>query len=498
MSLSLVGPGAVQAIQGTPQPAAQPQNPIQTFSGWADLSNKLAENALIKQNTANAQLTNQTGQQSLAEKQANYHNQVMAGVIQLPDDQIAAGAQAALDREKASGVLDPQRYEVAQQALNATGGDPNKIRQLGFQGIVTNLTAHDQAERFLPTAGPAVDNGQYMVGTVRNPVNTPGPNPGALVQVGQGVPVGAPTNASVIQRSNAVGPDGTTGTVPLGMQPGSAQFLSPGAPNSSTQPQTGAAIIQQRPTSANPPRLASVMPNSGSNAPANGPPGFAASQPSPGQTIAPTASSQQYAEDRAQSASYGQRIFPLMQQEALLKAGTTTGPGTENANYIKSFLLSMTPAQLKNANIDPTILAKTADYEELKKYQAQALISNPLASGSNARLAEGLAGSPNSSLQSLTNRNVNRANIALTRMQQAAFQSYNGPPAGYADYLSKYATQVDPRAFAFDMLSTPERQKMIATLKTPAERTLFSQSLDVANSTPGLMRSTAMPANASQ
>ena len=97
----------VNAILGNPPPAI---DPLKLANSYQDYQNKLQLNQ-------NMQLQNQTGQQALAQTRVQRHNQIMFGLINLPDDQLPGAAKQALDAELATKQIDPQRYAVMSQHM---------------------------------------------------------------------------------------------------------------------------------------------------------------------------------------------------------------------------------------------------------------------------------------------------------------------------------------------------------------------------------------------
>ncbi len=166
----------------------------------------------------------------------------------------------------------------------------------------------------------------------------------------------------------------------------------------------------------------------------------------------------------------------------------TTGKGAEALQTLKSILGTAAGQFGWDVN---TI--NNAKYEELKKYQTDYINSNPFAGGSDQRLASAITGNPSSSISTLANKDVTKALIALERMKQAAisdFKAKGGQPRDYANYLSDLQNDLDPRAFAVDMIDHEKLDKM---LKTPADRERFARTLAMIERNPGIMGQAAMP-----
>jgi hypothetical protein len=98
-------------------------------------------------------------------------------------------------------------------------------------------------------------------------------------------------------------------------------------------------------------------------------------------------------------------------------------------------------------------------------------------------------------MASLANKEVLKGMIGLERMQQMAFSEFQRSgksPAQYSDFQSDWQASHDPRAFVMDMLDGAHRDKVLAGLKTPAERTAFQNSLNLIKANPGLMTQAPM------
>jgi hypothetical protein len=485
------GSANVQAILGNPP---KPQDPLSIISGWQDYGNKLAQNKQIQASTANTEqatqnaiLENQTGQQKLGQTMVQRHNQVMYGLANLPDSELPDAAQSALRDEVSTGQLDPQRAAVLQQQFQATGGDPSKIRKMITSGLVGNL-AGPQALAAIQGTNSTIDNGQTVQG-VRQP-GVLSPQAGQLLTTGPQIPVGAPSNAQIATaRTTAVdnNPTLTDGSpnpnygqqisVPTPIPP---QYMKPGAPGAAPGPAPAYSA-------ANPPRLGQP------GTPPGQVPGQLATGLPPGAATPLETSGSQYATAQTNAAGFGQRIVPL-QRALALSAETPTGPGTSWLNNVQSYLtsnaqaLGFTPDQVAAiGNI------KVSNYQELGKYLTQAGNANPMAARSDSSLASVFSGSPNTHISQLAVQDTLKTQIALERMNQAAYASYSGPPNQYGSYAASYANKVDPRAFEVDMMTDAQKAAVRASLKTPQDRQRFQDSFAVAQGT-NSFQNNAMPA----
>jgi hypothetical protein len=263
---------------------------------------------------------------------------------------------------------------------------------------------------------------------------------------------------------------------PPGAQPGTP-VLPPSLRNPANKP---APDTQPAPPPAN---GAQPAPNQPAPAPTAPPPGMAEKW---------KASADQYTADTAAAGQYQSRIFPLAQSRALLDGGdVTTGQGAEAVNRVKSVL--MTAATTFGWD---TQTIKQAKFDELNKYLTQYTNNLPMAGASDARLASALTGNPSAHISTLANKDVVKALIGLERMKQTAitdFANSGGQPKDYADYLRNWQNTHDPRAFIFDMMKDGDRAKMVAGMKTDAERKTFGATLDLVQRNPGVMGQAPMP-----
>ncbi len=216
--------------------------------------------------------------------------------------------------------------------------------------------------------------------------------------------------------------------------------------------------------------------------------------PSPQQAAVYQASGNQLANDKILASTAATQMVPLRKVYDLLRT-TNIGPGTEETNQLRSFIVSQLPAlaSIIPGGIDARRV-QSANYDELRKYMVQ--IAGAQAAqygqGTNEKLAIAASGNPNIHMTGLAARDVVRMNIALLRAQQAKVLGYNGPPEGYADYATHYAKNVDPRAFMLDLLTKQERSKVMSTITTSADRKAFLAGKEAAESS-GIFRESDIP-----
>lgn len=185
--------------------------------------------------------------------------------------------------------------------------------------------------------------------------------------------------------------------------------------------------------------------------------------------------------------SYGQDIYPL--EKALegiqrLPPGST-GPGKDEVNTAKSFLVANLPFL---PGVDKIDIDKIKDYDETKKYflQMAGAASSRFGHGTDQALSTALSASPSTGISQLAATELTKANIALRRMEQvqalqasdpkSAGTDFSQNPSKYPAWASKWVTNVDPRAFMFDKLDDKQRDSVLKTLKTKEQKDKFNRS----------------------
>lgn len=462
----------------------QQPNPLGIMKGWQDYANSLVQNRLMSQQTQNAALSNKVQTQQYNNTQTNDAAQKMYGVMSLPDNQVQSGAQTLLANLKSTGLIDPQHYQTYESVVQS--GNVPAIRKTLTMGLIGTLSGPEAVHAVIGTPSGVNQGSQYQPGMVAGPLS---PQSGSFAPKGPPVPL----YLSPAERSQQVpaidnNPNSRTygqqGTVPL------EQKLREQGDTSALGPNAG------------PPRLPPVSQN---GAPAT-PHGFVPTGLPPGEGDVIHASVVQYSNDRARAGTFAQRIYPLEQAATLLPL-TNTGPGTEWVHDIKQFLETQASALGGDA-----YKIQNANYAELQKYLTQVVNSNPMAAGSDARLASALTGNPSVHISNLAAQNVVKAAIGLERMQQAAVLSFqnpsdmfpkqaakygNGAPGRYGDYSRDFSSAVDPRAFIMDLLPQKQRDAVMDSIKGDSpmkkeQQAEFWRSYALAKKY-GLLKNSAMP-----
>lgn len=186
-------------------------------------------------------------------------------------------------------------------------------------------------------------------------------------------------------------------------------------------------------------------------------------------------SATQYAAEQQAAGGYGTRMFNLTKALTGLQ-NADTGPGSETVNMAKSFLLSHGPDFLQHMGVDPN---KIQAYDEANKYLIQYAMNQAgaLGEGTDSKLATTLSGNANTHISNLAAQDVVRANMALERMNQAAVNSFGQTglsPAKFSGWKAQFASRVDPRVFAYDMLDEGKQRAMYNSMND-AQRKQFTQ-----------------------
>ena len=159
------------------------------------------------------------------------------------------------------------------------------------------------------------------------------------------------------------------------------------------------------------------------------------------ETRAGGASGEQLAHARTAASNYQRDIFPLTQAiPALERLGTKgTGPGTEEINQLKSFILSNVPG-VKPEDFSGTV----EDYDKAKKYLTD-FVNQTGNTGTNDKLAASFCWKSKCSISNAAAVDVAKSALALRKMQQAAIINFErlGLPASqfsrYHDANYEYA-----------------------------------------------------------
>lgn len=460
-----------------------PANPLTSATQAVNLGNMLQQNKLIQANTALTNTQNQQAQTNLTTGQTNRSFQITAGLLSLPDNQLAGGqpVRDALAAEHQAGNLNDQVYQTALSNLPpSTQSDGSPTPAAAYRQVLTAhlLAAHSPADELRAVAGqqtyyntpgqPGIQN--IQVPGIAAAAGTPVRNIGAPIATGL-------SPEGYAQRTPTIDPNsGQAGTSPLGTMPG-----SPGVAGPVQSPKVNIPS-PNNPARLHPAQTAQNVP------PPNTPSGFSPTALPPGSQPTIDASSQRLADDTTAMNAYPTRVQPLLQAIALAP-NARSGPGSETINQVASFLQS----RGSNVGITPG-MDQSAAYDLLKKNLQKYTNALPQSGKSDAQLASAISGNPNASMSSLGLKDALVENLALERMQTALRKNYTGQMNGpaYQQYLDTQTARLDPRAFvANDQMTKDARMKMFKGM-SPQDYENYKSSLEMARNS-GVMTNTAFP-----
>ena len=472
-------------------PAQQQIDPLQaatTIQGIqnSQVLNKLYQQDLLnkQQELQNLQLTNQTGQSTLAMAQRQRNGQLLFGLSNMSDKQLQGGGPIyqTLQSELNDGnaTIDAQRYpamkaEIDKITQNGGDQDGSLYRPLLNRGLTYSM------------AGP--EAAAFLTGT-RETSTTPGGLTQVVQVPGLGSAPGTPTR-------NLGTPYGGGLTPQEGVQPITI-YLSDG-----TSRQITGQEARQYQLNGLPPGL-SWSPNGGAAAPG------AATAPPPGTdvhpgTVAPIGTgsipgmggaipndqqkaaaieSQKQASTGMQNVS--SRSWADMQgslQSVINLAGKVqTGPGTDSANYMKQLISNISPSLAASLGIDPS---KANDTQEMAKMLAR--ISSAGGYGSDAQMFENIASNPSNKMNPDALRraagyvkSLNDQEEVLTRAanDQATHQPLN-MQTWYGNTRGQIQAGLDQGTFRVPYMSDPEYADYRKSLNTPDKINAAKHTLDL-------------------
>jgi hypothetical protein len=183
-------------------------------------------------------------------------------------------------------------------------------------------------------------------------------------------------------------------------------------------------------------------------------------------------SQDRFAADSAAASNFQANVFPQTQALSLLGRDTvTTGPGSDALNTAKGWA----GAAARRLGFTG-VFDSTKDYDEIHKLYNQIVTTNPVAQGSDARMAQVLGGNANTGIHEQTSADVMKASIALMRMNATAVSQWQhmtpaerAPYGYYTNYLQDFNKTADPRAFMQDMLNSEQKKRLRDQLNKASE-----------------------------
>ena len=441
-------------------PTVQPQDPLNQFAKYAGVSNALANNKLIQQSTQNAQL----------EGAMKWNGMVMDQLAALaandkttPDDIAHRAQMLAVMPGAPAGFVD--------KVIASLPTDPAAVPGYLKQAVAQSQAAHDHLAGVLGYTPHTINTGGRIVtGTLGTVPGTPGygfhPVPG-------GTYANEPSpewmnNPQSIPATDASGqPTGATSVVPgstlLKMNQGGSV---PGLPASA------------RPAAAPTAAPAAGAPPAPSAAPAATEPGtqpgaYGTTLP-PGQAAPLEAAGNQLASARTGMGTFAARTKPLEYAISHL-ANADTGRGTEFVNDVKGYIQALKPGLAASLGIDPQ---KITDYDAAIKYMAQVAAAQPGAQASDMGRQMASIANASGHIDKAAAQQVLFNTLGMERMQHAMTLAYgNGNANAFPAHVADWNTKYDPRAFVYDQMDEKQKDAVLSSLKTKADKEKFTSGL---------------------
>lgn len=424
-------------------PKAESNSLVQGIGQAIAARNAIQQNQLLQTANQREKVGLSQDQIALAHKGYDGLSDMLGSLAQDPrisTDQGPSIVQQYAQNAVKQGFLSPDQ---AQTALSTMPSDPTQIPQW----LQTINTQHlDSQSRFSAIYGSpgTINNGSQVLPVTTSPITGIRPIGAPITQT-----LGPSERADLIKTTND---QGQTVITPK------ANILTQAGMNPLT------AVPQSAPTGAANQLMA--------------PSGSVVASPAAGEVEAQTrqaaASSDKYSADQQREANFQSDMLPLQKAYNGLKAlGTTgTGPGTEQINDVKSFLVSQ-------GLIGPNDDVKS--FDEVRKYTSQ-IARSAGDVGSDNRLAAAFSANPSVNISNAAAQDVLKSMISLRKLQNAqvsAFTASGQSPSQYQKWASQWSKTQDPVAYGFDMMEPAERAKYIQSLSAP-DKAKFVASLKTA------------------
>lgn len=435
-------------------PRANQNSLIEGLSQVQALRNAAVQNQLLRTEAQRANVGLSQDKITLAHQGFQWLSQGLGSLAQDPRISTPAGPEM-LKQFAAQGVqqgwLTP---EVANAEIANMPSDPAQLPQY-VQNL--NVRAQEAGNQFTQIYGSpgTINNGNTIVPVTSSPLT-------GVRRIGADIPVQTSPSErlGLVPGTNAQGQPTVTPAGVIAQQAG----MNPLTGVPATAPNQPVNQLQPYPQGEAPVPAAQG--------------GSVVTGPSPGaleanKTVG-AASGQQLAADTAQEANFQSDVTPLVKaRDALIALGPTgTGPGKEQINEIKSFLIS---SGVMNPSDD------VKNFDEARKYLTQyaTSVGSP---NTNDKLAANFAGNPNVGISNAAAVDVLKTALSLRRLQNAKvrkFQTTGEQPSTYNQWAAKFNSSQDPVAYGFDMMSPEQRSKYIKGLSA-SELTKFKASLGTA------------------
>lgn len=387
----------------------------------------------------NSQLQYDTGKLDLALKQQQSLRGMIGSLAVDPDmgkTDMSAKIAGQISDAVQSGLLPLDRGISEVQSIPT---DPRAQAGWIQNHLINSLTGEAKLQALMPKTQVVNTGGQTQI------VNT---NPLTGQPSVAGTLNNTLTPGEAASRIQAVGPDGTPGTIPLGSTvPGAAGGYS------GRYPQGGEG----------------GQPN-----------GFVASGLSPAAQSASTsqgATSNTAAQTLHDAAADAPMRVNLLENARDALSGINTGPGSDWRNQAKSFLNALAPDTAKAIGYTGDV----QNYDEFKKILTNyaSSVSGSLGTGTDARLNAAVTGNANPNISKLANEDILAKTIAAEKMRAAqdyAFQNSGLTTDKFNQWQSQWNKSVDPQTFVFASMN-PQQQQAFISRQSPAQLAQFKSSL---------------------
>lgn len=204
----------------------------------------------------------------------------------------------------------------------------------------------------------------------------------------------------------------------------------------------------------------------------------------PGFTQAAEASAGEMAKARQRSSNYAFEMFPMTEALASTRRlGTQgTGPGTQEINAFKSFLISNIPDSVPGADKLKKEIETVKEYDKLEKYATQIVgpLSAQFGHGTDQAVVTAAKASPSARISNLAANELWVVVIGLRAMDQMRIRDAEAQGVGegkYTKWAGDWAQKVDPRALMLPWMDDKQKQYLKESLKTPEQKRKFATTV---------------------
>ena len=462
-------------------PTPGTSNPLQLLSGYQDmaakaqaLQNAQAQNALIgastantEQATTNAQLANAKTTAEMAQAhRANIGSQIVP-LLNKPQGTLTQDDATGLVAQLAKGGSISQSEADQETAAIGNTSNEGQLRDYLTQRALSTLAPATQADRLLPSQYANDTGNGIQLGTRNGPnsgVAPSQPNVTTTAPSGQlSAAAGSqPTDGGYVQLPNGqwVKTISTVGRLNTQLGATPAPVAPPGANPASAIPGNGGYHPTPAPGATTP----------GSTSPQTG--GMVLASPPLGTGEGIAANLDGYYKDLGGVQQHQTNVQNLQKAHDALEI-VDTGAGSDGLAKMRAYATTLATT----LGIDPgSIGIQDMARADLEKYLTD--YARQTASSGGTNLDQQLSTQSNASahINASAARGVINTNIGKERV--AAYAPQAGQPTTYlADKAA--LSNVDPRAFSFDMMTATERSAML-TKMSDSEKTNFYRSLGIA------------------